>query len=180
MQRRSTLLAKLVALTLAGGALACSRSGPVVRDRLPDGSFSFKCDGPLSFCLSHVDEVCKGGPYTVELGWDQPSTHGVDQTRVETHQSQAIVRCLRIGENPRTRYAGPVATPVIEGEARNAQPPPAGSPAAVASPAPVAKPAGRACVPGSTQACVGAAACSGGQACLPDGSGFGPCDCGAR
>jgi hypothetical protein len=174
LQRRSRLLAKLRALTLAGAALACSRSAPVARERLPDGTFSFKCDGPLSFCLSHVDEVCKGGPYTVEIGWDQPSTRGVDETRVETHRSQAIVRCLRRGENPRTRYAGPVATPVIEAEARNAELPPP----AVASPAPVAKPAPRACVPGSTQACVGAAACAGGQSCLPDGSGFGPCDCG--
>ena len=180
MQRRSTLLAKLVALTLAGVGFACSRSAPVVRERLPDGSFSFKCDGPLSFCLSHVDEVCKGGPYTVEIGWEQPSTRGVDETRVETHRSQAIVRCLRRGENPRNRYAGPVTNPVIEGEARGAQLPPAEGPAAVASPPPVAKPAARSCVPGSTQACVGAAACPGGQACLPDGSGFGPCDCGAH
>jgi hypothetical protein len=35
-----------------------------------------------------------------------------------------------------------------------------------------------ACVKGVTQACVGPGGCSGGQACLPDGSGFGPCDCG--
>ena len=179
MQRRSTFLA-LVGLTLSGATLACSRSGPVVRERLPDGSFSFKCDGPLSFCLSHVDDVCQGGPYTVEAGWDQPSTQGVDQTRVETHRSQAVVRCLRRGENPRTRYAAPIATPVIEAEARSAELPPAQAPAAATTPAPAANPAARACVPGSTQACIGAAACSGGQACLPDGSGFGPCDCGAR
>jgi hypothetical protein len=36
----------------------------------------------------------------------------------------------------------------------------------------------RACIPGATQACVGLGACAGGQACLPDGAGFGPCDCG--
>jgi len=36
----------------------------------------------------------------------------------------------------------------------------------------------QACVPGATQRCVGPGACAGGQACLPDGSGFGPCDCG--
>lgn len=38
---------------------------------------------------------------------------------------------------------------------------------------------GPACVAGSTQACVGPGGCAGGQACLPDGSGFGECDCGA-
>lgn len=35
-----------------------------------------------------------------------------------------------------------------------------------------------ACVPGSTQACVGPGGCSGGQVCRPEGTGFGPCDCG--
>lgn len=34
------------------------------------------------------------------------------------------------------------------------------------------------CTKGSTQACVGAGACQGGQSCLPDGSGYGACDCG--
>lgn len=38
-------------------------------------------------------------------------------------------------------------------------------------------PAG-ACTPGESVACVGAGGCSGGQVCLPDGTGFGPCDCG--
>lgn len=35
-----------------------------------------------------------------------------------------------------------------------------------------------ACVPGASVACVGPGACQGGQVCLPDGSGYGPCDCG--
>jgi len=38
---------------------------------------------------------------------------------------------------------------------------------------------GNACVPGISVACVGPGACKGGQICKPDGSGFGPCDCGA-
>jgi hypothetical protein len=37
----------------------------------------------------------------------------------------------------------------------------------------------RACGPGDTRACVGAGACAGGQTCRPDGTGFGPCDCGS-
>lgn len=45
-------------------------------------------------------------------------------------------------------------------------------------PADSANRAGRICASGDTRACVGAAACAGGQACLPEGAGFGPCDCG--
>jgi hypothetical protein len=37
----------------------------------------------------------------------------------------------------------------------------------------------RDCVPGATMHCFGPSACLGGQSCLADGSGFGPCDCGA-
>lgn len=36
------------------------------------------------------------------------------------------------------------------------------------------------CTPGSTQACIGPGACDGGQACLPDGSGYGECNCGTE
>ena len=35
------------------------------------------------------------------------------------------------------------------------------------------------CTPGLTQACVGLGACEGGQVCKADGSGWGPCNCGA-
>jgi hypothetical protein len=41
-----------------------------------------------------------------------------------------------------------------------------------------AKKDGGSCAKGETRACIGAGACKGGQACLPDGSGFGSCDCG--
>src|SRR6266478_7345498 len=35
----------------------------------------------------------------------------------------------------------------------------------------------RVCAPGITETCVGPGACMGGQACLPNGSGWGPCEC---
>jgi hypothetical protein len=57
--------------------------------------------------------------------------------------------------------------------------PPSAPPVVEAPPADAEPPAG-ACVPGATQECVGAGACRGGQACLPDGSAFGPCDCGGQ
>ena len=36
------------------------------------------------------------------------------------------------------------------------------------------------CASGDTRACVGVGACAGGQVCRPDGTGFGPCDCGSK
>jgi hypothetical protein len=53
-----------------------------------------------------------------------------------------------------------------------AEAPPPGAPDASDRP-------NRMCGPGDTRACVGTAACNGGQTCKPDGTGFGPCDCGS-
>jgi hypothetical protein len=166
------LSAKIAAFALAGSMLACARPA-FEQQRLADGSFQFKCDDRLSACLSHADQVCKGGPFVVEGGWDEPKMSGVDQNRVETHRSQVRVRCIhpRALANPPFRTVrAPTAAHVAPGEAK-ASPPTA--PAKAPVPA-------RACVPGASQACVGPAGCSGGQACLADGSGFGSCDCGSR
>jgi EGF domain len=38
-------------------------------------------------------------------------------------------------------------------------------------------PATKACVPGQSTACAGASGCAGAQACLPDGTGYGACQC---
>lgn len=168
------LSAQILVFLLADAALGCSKP-PVVRERLPDGSYSYKCEDALSVCLSHVDEVCQGGPYEVAGAWDQPNTSGVEENRVETRKSQAIVRCLYKGEDPRRRFAKPLATPVNVSSAPQDLPAPGAAPSSPAPPPPA-----RACVPGATQACVGVGACSGGQACLPDGSAFGPCDCGPK
>jgi len=171
--QRSTFSAAIVAALLVTTAVGCSSKPPVVPERLADGRFSFKCDSELWVCLSHVKDLCRGGPYAVDGAWDQATTTGIDQTRVETHRSEAVVRCLHRGQDPRRLFAKS-DDPVPRAEPASA--PPA---APVASP-PQAPAVARACVPGATQACVGPAGCSGGQACLPDGSGFGQCDCGAR
>ena len=168
-----TLAAKVSWFVLAGAVIGCSRQAVVVHERLPDGSYSFKCEDELWVCLSHVQDVCKGGPYVVHDGWNEPKTSGVEQNRIETHRSRAHVRCVHPGtlkskEMPpqKAPVRAPVAAQAVPGQSK-APPPP--------SPTPV-----RVCVPGATQSCVGPAACSGGQACLPDGSGFGSCDCGSR
>jgi hypothetical protein len=163
----------LLGFALAGMLLGCSRQA-VQRQRLADGSYNFQCESELPACLSKVDEVCKGSAYFVHGGWDEPKTAGVDQYQVESHRSQVHFRCVNPGSLEKN-LASPVASarPVpVETKKPALAVAPSAAPAAPA-PLPV-------CVPGTTQACVGAAACSGGQACLADGSGFGPCDCGAR
>jgi hypothetical protein len=168
------LSAQILVFLLAGAALGCSKP-PVVRERLPDGSYSYKCEDALPMCLSRVDEVCQGGPYEVIGAWDQPNTTGVDENRIETRKSHAIVRCLHKGEDPGRRFAKPFASPIVVPDAAAG-----GSAPIPAPPPPSPPPPSRACVPGATQACVGVGACSGGQACLPDGSAFGPCECGPK
>src|SRR5687768_15971782 len=81
----SKLRVATLAVFVAASALGCSRQA-VQRERLPNGSFSFKCDEELWVCLSHVKDVCKGGPYEVLSGHDEPKLHGVDESRVESHR----------------------------------------------------------------------------------------------
>lgn len=169
VQRYWMLSAKLAALSLAGTVLACARP-TFERQRLADGSFQFKCEDRLAACLSYVDEICKGGPFVVDGGWDEPRMSGVDQNRVESHRSQVRVRCI----HPRA-LANPPFQTVRATSAAHAAP----DQSKPAPPSTAAAPA-RVCVPGASQACVGPAGCTGGQACLPNGSGFGPCDCGQR
>jgi chemotaxis response regulator CheB len=119
--------------------------------------------------------VCKGSAYVVFGGWDEPTTAGIDQNQIESHRSQVHFRCATPQELAKNLSEAPAAAKVAPAQAN---PPPAVT-AQAPPPAPTVAPA-RVCVPGSSQACVGVAACAGGQACLPDGSGFGPCDCGSR
>ncbi|HEX6278088.1 MAG TPA: hypothetical protein VFZ53_33820 [Polyangiaceae bacterium] len=155
--------------------LGCAKKPPVTPQRLPDGRFAFKCDSELWVCLSNVKDLCRGGPYAVDGAWDQATTAGIDQTRVETHRSEAVVRCLHRGQDPRRLFDKADDPTLVE-----RVPPAGGAKAPSLATATTTTTAARACVPGATQACVGPAACAGGQSCLPDGSGFGQCDCGAR
>lgn len=148
-----------------GVLAACSRPG-VTSTKHADGTRELRCEHPLWKCLLHVDDYCRGASYEVLHASDEQLVYGSDASQVEGRLSRALVRCMKPGVSPR---AWEVQTAEAAG---SAAPPPAPRPA----PAPAPK---RACVPGSSQACVGPAACAGGQACLPDGSGFGPCDCGA-
>lgn len=145
---------------------------------LPDGSWRLKCDGALPACIAHAEATCHGNNYEVLRGRDQRDLFGPENgtAQVEVRSSEAIIRCGAkgvpapplpadaIADNPRDPNTPPPPDP---NDATHPPPPP--------TPPPVAQ---RACVPGSTQACIGPGRCEGGQSCLPDGSAYGPCDCG--
>lgn len=144
-------------------AAACASKQNFESQRLPDGTLRLACSAPLQSCLAHADVLCKGAAYEVLRARDQRDRYGgeLGTGQVEVRMSEAVIRC---GASDEPLSAPPA--PRLPAPA----PPPHRPPAPV-----VAK---NVCVPGSTQACVGPGACAGGQSCLPNGSSFGPCDCG--
>ncbi|HEY3497480.1 MAG TPA: hypothetical protein VGK73_22440 [Polyangiaceae bacterium] len=152
-------------------ALGCSRSALKVQ-KFADGTRELTCDYPLWKCIAQVDDYCKGASFEVLYALDDQHRYGAPGQEVESRTSRAVVHCLGLHDGP----ALPAGTPLAPASALQPVrlPPPSRPPAPAPRPAPP-----RACVAGATQVCVGPGACSGGQSCLPDGSGFGACDCGA-
>jgi hypothetical protein len=188
--RRAPIAARLgagfIALA-AAAATACASQQGFDTQRLPDGSINLKCRGPLGQCLANADAICHGNTYEVVRARDQRDRYGPANgtSQVEVRSSEATVRCSS-PLHPLNPKAGTVESAngwtlkrggSDEGVDGN------GIPAGVkdetrpgtAGLTPVTA---RVCVPGTTQACVGPGKCEGGQSCLPDGSAFGPCDCG--
>jgi hypothetical protein len=163
----------------------CAKPDVEIRS-LPDGTRQLTCRHTLPQCLSHVDDVCKGASYEILYATDTQKVYGSPSSNeVESRTSQAVVHCLGLHQEPMGEAVAGAS--LIAAASASTKPSASGSatPAAAASSvstgvAPSAAPGtvARTCVPGATQACVGAAACSGGQSCLPDGTGFGACDCG--
>ncbi|MGC4089414.1 MAG: hypothetical protein QM756_16300 [Polyangiaceae bacterium] len=160
--------AALVGCALLGAA--CASHQGFETKRLDDGTLRIKCQGALPSCIAHAETVCHGNNYEVLKARDQKDTYGPEEGtgKVEVRTSEAIVRCGAKGQ------PAPQLPPDTEYAAANPPPPP--PPAGPIAAGPNA--AQRACVPGSTQACIGPGRCEGGQSCLPDGSAYGPCDCG--
>jgi hypothetical protein len=132
---------------------------------LPDGSYRLLCSSTLGQCLHRAKQFC-GDDELYVIKKTDGTVYGV-----EGHESGAE------GAEVHFRCSKPRAEPQWKLPARRV-------PAAPSSSAPAASSARavppQACIPGETQRCVGPGACEGGQACLPDGSGFGPCDCGSE
>lgn len=173
--------AALLAIACGGGV-----AGTVRTQRLDASTFELECQGPLANCLVEADTLCRGAPYTVLTAQDRRDLYGPSDgpSQVEVRSSTATLRCETRGRVPDGSASPGVEKPLppsrdaaTESPAPSGASPPAGAPP-VEPPAPAPSAAAPLCVPGSTQQCVGPGACSGGQACLPDGSGFGPCDCG--
>jgi hypothetical protein len=175
----STLAARLLVAALPLLA-ACATHPGVDTQRLPDGTLRIKCDGSLVQCLSRADDLCHGNTYEIVRARDQRDRYGPElgTAQVEVRSSEAFIRCGSHGR-PLGGYDELKITPA---PAASSAPAASGSSVAAANrvPAPTAPPSlpPRACVPGATQACIGPGKCEGGQSCLPDGSAFGPCDCG--
>ncbi len=157
------------ALAVAAGVALVAGCGSLgVHPRpLEDGTLLLECDGELSDCVRQAEDYC--GDARIELLGGRLRDGSVGNGGALNATTIAEVRfvcgkALVHLENPlRRKKSPPGAAPA---------PAPAAPPSTAAAPAPL-------CVPGATQACVGPGACAGGQACLPDGSGFGRCDCAA-
>lgn len=143
-------------------AAACASQQSYKTERLPDGTIRLECRSPLQSCLANADVLCKNAAYDVLRARDQRDKYGgeLGSGQVEVRTSEAVIRC-GVSEEPLISLSP-------------GSPPPPAKPRPLPPPAPPKN----VCVPGTTQACVGPGGCSGGQSCLPNGSGFGPCDCG--
>jgi len=133
-------------------ATACAHTASSEPKKEQDGSYRIDCKEPLVRCLMAIEKVCGQG-YELVHAQEDRRFYGPDAYNQAIVTSEAIARC-RKGDQIKVEVAAspPVAAPQ--------------------------KPVGLQCVPGATQACVGPGACRGGQPCLPDGTAFGPCDCG--
>jgi hypothetical protein len=138
-------------------AVSCTSSS-VERRRLADGSWHFTCRLPMDECVRHFETVCMDKRYRILNAQSRREVRDVDPGTREYRTSDITAICDRDAAE-------------LQVAAASVPPPPLISPPRAPAPA---------CVPGATQACVGPAGCAGGQVCRNDGSGYGPCDCGAQ
>jgi hypothetical protein len=145
-------------------ALGCSHMSGIDRRKQEDGSYRVSCKEPLTRCLTAIEEVCGQTGYEIVQAKEDRSSSGPKVLgERELVISEAVARCRQ-------------QRPLFGGDQKASQPAAKAAPG-VTSSAPQPAPA-KGCFPGATQACVGPGACQGGQQCLPDGTAFGPCDCG--
>jgi hypothetical protein len=132
---------------------ACG-AAEVQSQRLKDGSLQISCELSMDECIRRVQDQCKNQRYRILEGTSETRLRDAPPFEKAYHTSRLHLTCTNDGANPLLSFDKPAAEPAAEA-------------AAAAS-----------CTAGETRTCVGPAACKGGQACLPDGKGFGPCDCG--
>lgn len=169
---RVSHLFPVVGIAVALVVVGCVMGPKVTTENLSSGAYRLTCDDSLPRCLEKVDSLCMGTRYEVVRAKDNRDYVGSAPAEREIRSSEAVVRC-----GSRSKTMGEAKQNKLEDA-----PPPASEAetagAIVPLPSGGANPKTEGCTPGSTQECVGPGACRGGQACLPDGSAFGPCDCG--
>jgi hypothetical protein len=155
-ERRRAHPAYLLALLLLG-------CGPSIQ-QLNDGTLVMQCRASLAACTGKASRYCQAkGCEILEGSEDRDSSRVVFRC-----QQQATPKLINLIVPGKTGHS-PAASAGSAGVAPSVSGPPANRPAVPL----------RVCVPGSTQRCVGIGGCPGGQACLPDGTGFGRCECSA-
>jgi hypothetical protein len=140
----------LVSLLLS---TACG-ANEIEQQRLQDGSLKITCQLSMDECLRRVQDQCKNQRYRIHEGTSETRLRDAPPFERAYHTSRLHLTCNDDG-----------ADVLLSIDSAKPKPPSSAPKATV-------------CSTGQTRECVGAAACKGGQACLPDGSGFGPCDCG--
>jgi hypothetical protein len=123
-------------------------SSGVERQQLADGSWQLTCQLSMDRCVQEVEKTCRDKRYAIIQGSSDTRLRDAPPFATEYHTSRLQFVCGDKAAQPPGAAGGATAAPK------------------------------RICGAGDTRSCVGAGACAGGQTCLPDGSGYGRCDCG--
>jgi hypothetical protein len=134
---------------------ACGAS-EIEQQQLKDGSLKITCQLSMDECLRRVQDQCRNQRYRILEGTSETRLRDAPPFERAYHTSRLHLTCNDDGAN-------------VLLSIDSAKPP-----------SPTAAPKAAVCSTGQTRECVGVAACKGGQTCLPDGSGFGACDCGEQ
>jgi hypothetical protein len=130
--------------------LACG-APDIQSKKLQDGSVAYTCQLPMDECVRRVQTECTQQRFRILEGISTTRVRGATPFENVYYTSQLRMVCTDDGAKP------------LFGDAKRTPPSAASA---------------MACTRGATRECVGVGACKGGQACLPDGSAFGPCECG--
>lgn len=158
-------LSKFGSLALLFCVVGIGGCGKVKTSQVPGGGTLIRCSNGMLDCISRASKICGDDGYTILEGVSRPKLLGGSSSSYRSMAEMAELTIVCGMVEPEEPEEGTFQLP----ERTDAEP--EESPAEAPLPAAV-------CTPGATQKCVGPGACDGGQVCLPDGRGFGACDCG--
>jgi hypothetical protein len=133
---------------LSLGAACAARS--IDLKHTTGGSWEITCAMPMDACVREIENTCKDKRYRILRGMSETRLRDAPPYSTEYRTSRIEFVCSDDGGQM-------ITAPSSES---------------------VWSSASHVCAAGDTRACVGTGACAGGQVCRPDGTGFGPCDCG--